>query len=107
MVQRTGEPRVLRSRSSRVIPPSSSQTEDTSAPAADARSDKQDFLDSILSSMQEQHYDNNLSLERVLQMCAAHESAANTQRDLHGSPAMAMAVGRAPKATVCYSPRTS
>ena len=30
MAQRTGEPRVLRSRSSRVIPPSSSQTEDTS-----------------------------------------------------------------------------
>ena len=85
-----------------MIPPSSSQTEDTSAPATDARSDKQDFLDLILSSILEQHYDNNLSLERVLQMCAAHESAANTQRDLHGS-----AVLCAPKATVCHSPRTS
>ena len=105
MAQRTGEPRVLRSRSSRVIPPSSSQTEDTSAPATDARSDKQDFLDSILSSMQEQQRLMTflierqqqqltaqthpavpspsaqlaqlsplaLSLERVLQMCAAHE----------------------------------
>ena len=40
----------------------------------------------------EQHYDNNLSLEQVLQMCVAHESAANTQSDLHRSPAMAMAV---------------
>ena len=76
-----------------MIPPSSSQTEDAdiraslgmSAPATDARSDKQDFLDSILSSILEQHYDNNLSLERVLQICAAHESAANTQRDLHES----------------------
>ena len=70
MAQRTGEPRVLRSRSSRVIPPSSSQTEDTSAPATDARSDKQDFLDSILSSMQEQQRLMTFLVERQQQLTA-------------------------------------
>ena len=75
MAQRTGEPRVLRSRSSRAIPPSSSQTEDTdiraplgmSAPATDARLDKQGFLDSILSSMQEQQRLMTFLIERQQQ----------------------------------------
>ena len=65
MAQRTGEPRVLRSRSSREISPSSSPTEDTSAPATDARSDKQDFLNSILSSMQEQQRLMTFLIERI------------------------------------------
>ena len=84
MAQRTGEPRVLRSRSSRVIPPSSSQTEDTdiraplgmSAPATDARSDKQDFLDSILSSMQEQQRLMTFLIERQQQQLTAQTHPA-------------------------------
>ena len=77
-------PRVLRSRSSRVIPPSSSQTEDTdiraplgmSAPATDARSDKQDFLDSILSSMQEQQRLMTFLIERQQQQLTAQTHPA-------------------------------
>ena len=76
MAQRTGEPRVLRSRSSRVVPPSSSQTEDTSAPATDARSDKQDFLDSVLSSMQEQQRLMTFLIERQQQQLTAQTHPA-------------------------------
>ena len=76
MAQRTGEPRVLRSRSSRVIPPSSSQTEDTSAPATDARSEKQDFLDSVLSSMQEQQRLMTFLIEQQQQQLTAQTHPA-------------------------------
>ena len=85
MAQRTGEPRVLRSRSSRVIPPSSSQTEDTSAPATDARSDKQDFLDSILSSLQEQQRLMTFLIERIytdLLYCVLQKLPSATFRGL-------------------------
>ena len=85
MAQRTGEPRVLRSRSSRVISPSSSQTEDTSAPATDARSDKQDFLNSILSSMQEQQRLMTFLIERIytdLLYCVLQKLPSATLRGL-------------------------
>ena len=95
MAQRTGEPRVLRSWSSRVIPPSSSQTEDAdicaslgmSAPATDARSDidKQDFLDSILSSMQEQQRLMTFLIERIytdLLYCVLQKLPSATLRGL-------------------------
>ena len=83
----------LRSRSSRVIPPSSSQTEDTdiraplgmSAPATDARSDKQDFLDSILSSMQEQQRLMTFLIERIytdLLYCVLQKLPSATLRGL-------------------------
>ena len=85
MAQWTGEPRVLRSRSSRVISPSSSQTEDTSAPATDARSDKQDFLNSILSSMQEQQRLMTFLIERIytdLLYCVLQKLPSATLRGL-------------------------
>ena len=102
MAQRTGEPRVLRSRSSRVIPPSSSQTEDTdiraplgmSAPATDARSDKQDFLDSILSSMQEQQRLMTFLIERQQQQLTAqtHPAVPSPSAQLAQLPPLARRV---------------
>ena len=114
MAQRTGEPRVLRSRRSRVIPPSSSQTEDAdiraslgmSAPATDARSDKQDFLDSISSSMQEQQRLMTFLIERQQQQLTAQTHPKRVIPSGH-TDAEDAAVRRAPKAIVCYSPRTS
>ena len=114
MAQRTGEPRVLRSRRSRVIPPSSSQTEDAdiraslgmSAPATDAKSDKQDFLDSIPSSMQEQQRLMTFLIERQQQQLTAQTHPKRVIPSGH-TDAEDAAVRRAPKAIVCYSPRTS
>ena len=109
-----------------MIPPSSSQTEDAdiraslgmSAPATDARSDKQDFLDSILSSMQEQQRLMTFLVERQQQQLTARKHPAVPMNQLPTlnrvtsipsghTDAEDAAVRRAPKAIVCYSPRTS